>query len=950
MGVVGYKLQTTDGSEGTPDPYSLQAILSSVLETAEGLIPADAYAVWLLDVPSDTWKIVASRGLSEQYSGKTLSNDHYQLTSEPIYAEDVGSSPMLEFRGELYQREGIRSLMATPLTIRDRQRGTLVFYFRQPHRFTPVEIERSASLARLTGSALATAELYHEQLRAKMRSDFLAQASAALASSLEYEKALSSLASLAVPFLADWCTVDILQADNTLNRIAAAHLDSHKTALLREMSRKYPPSLSPDNSYGRVISSGRSELHGLVTDAMLQRAARSAEHYEMLRNVGARSVLVAPLKARNAIVGALTFATTAESGRQLDESAREVAEDLALRAGAALDNARLFGALQQSEQKFRAISEAAACAVFIFDGAKFLYANRAAEQLIGYTLHQFGDADMWQLVHSSDREVVKQRALSQLAGERTVLRQEVRVLRRNGKLLWLDVTSSPISYGGGTVLIATGFDITERKIATAQLERRELEARTLLNSIPDYIARFDQELRYIYKSSQAEPSSAVPASHYIGKTCRDLGLPDATVQVWENSLRQAFQTGKPNTVEYSLAGLDGLMRHYVGVASPEVNRSGHVESVMTITRDVTDQRNAAERLQQSEAQLRLIIDSMPGLVAYIDRNEIFRRVNRTIDEWYGAPPHAVVGRPVRDVVGRGNYGRIAGNLRRALQGEAVQYETVNEYNNTSRHVLITYVPDIDQAQQVRGIVALVMDVTEQRRAEEAMRKTEKLAAAGRLAASIAHEINNPLESVTNLLFLLGRESQLSESGRQYLLMAEQELKRVGHIATQTLRFHRQSTRPVLTNIDEVVDAVEGLYHRRLLASSIRFEKRYAAKEPINVMEGEIRQLIANLIGNALDATPSGGRILVRTRAAAKADGRQGVQITIADTGHGIPPELVGKIFEPFVTTKANTGTGLGLWVSREIVEKHRGSMQVRSRANGASTGTVFTVFVADLAP
>lgn len=929
------------------DPYDAAALFPSVLETAAGLIAADAYAIWLLDLPRNEWYIAAGRGLSDTYRSSVLPGQLQAMPPDPICAEDVSTSPLLHFRSEMYSREGIHSLMAVPLSIRDQRRGTLVFYFRQPHRFSETETRQASSLASLASSALATTELYHEQLQAKSRSDFLAEASAVLSSSLDYQKTLSALARLAVPYLADWCAVDVIE-DGELNRLTVAHIDPAKIEFVREIRSKLPTHLRAEGGPGRVLATGESELHAAVSDEQLQSGAVNLEHLEMLRKLEIRSALLVPLKARGQVLGVLTF-VTAESGRRLNQSDRKLAEELASRAAIALDNARLFRALQQSEQKSRAMSEAAACAIYIHDETHFLYVNQAAEQLIGYTLGQFGDADIWQLVHPGDRAVVRERAMSQLQDGGGTLRQELRALRSDGSVVWLDVTSCPIDYAGRPALLATAFDVTARKFALEQLERRELEARTLLNSLPDYISRFDRKLRYLYISPHIDRAAPIPPSEYVGKTFRELGFPTHLAEQWEASLLRTFETAQPDNIEFSLSAPDGNMRHYLGIATPEITREGVVESVMTITRDITEQRNAAEGLRLSEAQLRLIIDSIPALVAYVDRNQVFRRVNRMFEQWFGDPVRSFIGRSISDVLGEENYAHVREQVQCALRGELMQFEVTNRYKDVTRHVLVTYVPDLDDDSQVRGFIALVMDVTERRKAEETLRKTEKLAAAGRLAASIAHEINNPLESITNLLFLLQNETGLSNSGRQYLALAEEELVRVAHIATQTLRFHRQSTRPVVTNLEELLDAVEALYQRRLSSSGVRFEKRYGHVRPIHALDGEVRQLLANLIGNALDASAAGGRIIVRTRDARTCDGHVGVQVTVADTGHGIAPELLARIFEPFVTTKGITGTGLGLWVSREIVKKHNGSMRVRSRSAGPRSGTVFTVFLADLA-
>jgi signal transduction histidine kinase len=233
-----------------------------------------------------------------------------------------------------------------------------------------------------------------------------------------------------------------------------------------------------------------------------------------------------------------------------------------------------------------------------------------------------------------------------------------------------------------------------------------------------------------------------------------------------------------------------------------------------------------------------------------------------------------------------------------------------------------------------------------KQAEEALRKSEKLAIAGRLAASIAHEINNPLESVTNLLFLM-RSSTTDVQIEKYAQLAEQELSRVTEIAKQTLQFYREPAPHAPTQVSEVLESVLQLYGPRMASRNISLQKELLQGSPVTAGAGELRQLFANLIGNALDAMRSGGQLRVRTRPAREhSEGRrQGVRISVADTGIGIPHHLRKKVFEPFVTTKGDTGTGLGLWVTSEIVQKHSGRIVMRSCAQPKKSGTVFHVFL-----
>jgi signal transduction histidine kinase len=229
-------------------------------------------------------------------------------------------------------------------------------------------------------------------------------------------------------------------------------------------------------------------------------------------------------------------------------------------------------------------------------------------------------------------------------------------------------------------------------------------------------------------------------------------------------------------------------------------------------------------------------------------------------------------------------------------------------------------------------------------AAEALRKSEKLAIVGRLSATIAHEINNPLTAVTNLHFLMASCTSLAEAKR-LLAIADEELARVIEITTQTLRFHRESTHPVKVDMAELLDSVLKLYARRIASSEIVIDRFIAASTPILGFAGELRQLIANLVSNAVDSMQSsGGRLHVRLlQASEHCNGlRSGIRVVVADTGEGIPTIVRDNLFEPFVTTKADTGSGLGLWVSSEIVRKHSGSLRYRSRLG---SGTVFSVFL-----
>ena len=245
------------------------------------------------------------------------------------------------------------------------------------------------------------------------------------------------------------------------------------------------------------------------------------------------------------------------------------------------------------------------------------------------------------------------------------------------------------------------------------------------------------------------------------------------------------------------------------------------------------------------------------------------------------------------------------------------------------------------------MLGVAMDITARRQSEDALRASEKLAATGRLAASIAHEINNPLASVTNILYLLNRNLSLDNDARKFVALAESELARVTHITRQTLAFYRESTRPLPVTLAQLVDEVLALYGRNISERLLTVERNFEFTDSIYGFAGELRQVVSNLLLNAIEAVRPDGTIRIHLYRAPDLirDEGEGVRLVIADNGPGIPRELRSHIFEPFFSTKGEKGTGLGLWVSQGIVEKHGGRIRVRSSVRPDASGTVFSVFL-----
>jgi PAS domain S-box-containing protein len=364
------------------------------------------------------------------------------------------------------------------------------------------------------------------------------------------------------------------------------------------------------------------------------------------------------------------------------------------------------------------------------------------------------------------------------------------------------------------------------------------------------------------------------------------------------------------------------------LSAQPVTVEGQVVGVVVTFRELTEMkrqeeelRRACELAKRQSAELDAVIENMPYEV-YIASADAKVRSNRR----------------ARAMSGEGFPSELK-TLNLAQAGEP-STETVR---TQGRWVCSVAAPILLNG-EILGGVAVNTDVTQTRLQDDALRKLEKLAAVGQLASSIAHEINNPLESITNLLYLI-RHSRSMEDVQEYATIAQTELSRVAEITLQTLRFHRQHSSPVEVDVSEMVSMLMTLYTGRIMVKNINAEMKLVAAPRVLALEGEIRQVVNNLMRNALDAMSSGGRLFIRLHPEHdRKNGRMGVRITVADTGDGISPEIEARLFEPFQTTKELTGTGLGLWVSKGIVEKHGGRIRIKTR-RGVGHGTVFAVWL-----
>jgi PAS domain S-box-containing protein len=357
-------------------------------------------------------------------------------------------------------------------------------------------------------------------------------------------------------------------------------------------------------------------------------------------------------------------------------------------------------------------------------------------------------------------------------------------------------------------------------------------------------------------------------------------------------------------------------------------------SILGLIVNITDRKRAEEIAAIETARARNVLEATSDCVYTVDREWRITYVNQSAIDAVNFKP-SDLGRNFWELYPHAMENKMGPALRRAMYDRLPsEFEEYYPEPHQIHYTASVYPTD-------EGVTVFYRDITEKRRAELALRESEKMAVVGRLAASIAHEINNPLEAITNLLYL-ARQHDLEPDVAEYLRVAESELQRVSHIATLTLSFHRQMSTPTAITARSLFGSVLDLYRSRLVNLGITPVLGHLTETPFECLEGEVRQVLANLVANAIDAMRCGGTLYLRAHLACDhASKTPGVRLTIADTGHGIPAAVQKKIFEAFFTTKELGGTGLGLWLSRSIVENHGGRLGFRSREG---KGTVFSMF------
>jgi two-component system NtrC family sensor kinase len=407
------------------------------------------------------------------------------------------------------------------------------------------------------------------------------------------------------------------------------------------------------------------------------------------------------------------------------------------------------------------------------------------------------------------------------------------------------------------------------------------------------------------------------------EVCRKIKNDPQTAQVGVLQISASFVANQDKAKALEV-GADGYLTHPIDP----------VVLVATI-RALLRLRAAEMVARESAAQWQSAFDALSEGLAFVDAQGRITRLNQAFAEICGLQCPCQRGTDASEVLER-----VLGTNPLADQ-RTEPYSAEVQLGRRTVHVTVNAIT-VDGMRV--GQVIVLRDVTDRNLAEYAMRTADMLAATGKLAHAIAHEINNPLEALTNLIYLAQSGAASQAEVQTYLASASQELDRIGRITKQSLSFHRDTVHAIPVDVGGLVEDVVALYQKSAAARKVQIVIDQQPTLAIDAFPGQLMQVFGNLLRNALEAALPNTQVVIRVRSVSRS-GRSGTKVTIHDRGPGIPSEIQERMFDPFFTTKELKGSGLGLWVSRALISKHRGKLRFRSRTSNGRTGTTFQVFL-----
>ena len=411
------------------------------------------------------------------------------------------------------------------------------------------------------------------------------------------------------------------------------------------------------------------------------------------------------------------------------------------------------------------------------------------------------------------------------------------------------------------------------------------------------------------------------------------------IQAGEVEVLGSLQPGVPRRYESTRLTNTSERVQITGAICALEDNNGAVIGALRIERELT-MKGAGD---EARSRLAAIVESSDDAIVSKNLDGIITSWNQAACRMFGHTPEEMIGQPILKIIPPDLHAEEAEILRKIRAGERIEHYETRRLRKDGEiiEVSLTISPVKDGNGNVIGSSKIAREISQRKKMERLLIQSEKLAATGRMAATIAHEINNPLDSVMNLIYLARTSVASNSKALSYLLTAEKELERVSHIARQTLGYYRDPGPPSDVQIEQVLEEVLRVYYSKLVAGNIAVDCAFARHPPITASKDELMQIFSNLIANSVDAMANGGVLTIKTRAV----GNEGVEIQVRDKGAGIAPENLERVFEPFFSTKGNLGTGIGLWVARQLLEKRGGSISLESNVNFPANGTTVSVFI-----
>jgi len=539
-------------------------------------------------------------------------------------------------------------------------------------------------------------------------------------------------------------------------------------------------------------------------------------------------------------------------------------------------------------------------------------------------------------IYSDDRSKVEEYMLS--AARSGAIEFEYRYQHPRLGLRWFFCKGSKLP--GRTTLMGFIQDVTARKLAEAAMRESEERFRSIVEATPECVKLVASDGTLLHMNTVGVGMvGAQRLDMVVGKNVYDLIAREDRDRF--RQFNERICNGERGSLEFDIVGIQGVRRHMETHAVPLRNADGSLVQ-LAVTRDITER----ERAREAARRLSAIVSSSDDAIVSKDLNGIVTTWNSAAQQIFGYTAEEMIGRPILTLIPPELHDDEARILQTIARGERIDhFETVRLTKSGERiDVSITVSPVKDESGRIVGAAKIARDITQRKKSERALHTAERLAAVGRLAATVAHEINNPLEALTNLIYLARNSGDPAEI-EKYLAGAEEELERVSQLTKQTLGFYRETKSTSAFRLGSMVNSTLLVFSSRMRNKSIEVHTEIKDDPPIRAVPGEIRQLIANLVSNSIDALDGGGLLRTRVSSSRNSAGRRGVRFTVADTGVGIPAEARPQLFEPFFTSKKEVGTGLGLWVCKSIVEKHGGTIRLRSSAKPQNNWTVFSIFL-----